>query len=467
MWLPPYLRKPCGHPAVNELTLPQSLDRTLSGERAGGGRAREGLAGVAAVALMLATGRWGSYLGVPGMPIPIFLTDILIGLAFIHATAGRLILGSRKTAEPYRGIGVLPVLLLVWVALRFAIDFRPTQVALRDLVPYAYIVLAFLAARSFAVSSQGNRERTVRILEFALKFHLAWVTVALVIPSLVARLPDMSGPTGTVSIFGTRPDFDAAVLGVLAAVYMRELFRDRRVGHPVVGFLACWSCILALGSRGGLLAALLCNLVAFAAVLKSQHVHLQRKALTLTVIPLVVAGVLAVLPLTEAGQRLLTTFDQSASTSSYDTTQARMDSWRQLWDYSVRDEERFLIGVGFGPHFMVESGALALLTGTGINDIDTRSPHNYLIGSLLRLGLVGACLIIALLVRIGMAIVRNLDRLPDDTLPFLAAMIAVAMVPAALVGVILESPFGAVPFFWSVGLLLNWSHRSGRDGLAD
>lgn len=435
-----------------------TTSRTLSGERTRDGRA-QGLAGVAAVALMLAAGRWGSYLGVPGKPI--FLTDILIGLAFVHAATSWLVLGPRNTAEPYRGIGLLPVLLVSWVALRFAMDFRLTQTALRDLAPYAYAVLAFLVARSFAVSNHANRERTHRILTFALKFHLAWVALALVAPSAVDRLPEMAGPTGTVAIFGTRPDFDAAVLGVLAAVYMRELFRDRWAGHPVLGFLACWSCILALGSRGGLLAALLCNLVALAVVLESQHVHLERKALSLAVTPLLVAGVLLVLPLTEAGQRMLTTFDQSASTSSYDTTQARMESWGHLWHYSVRDEERFLMGVGFGPHFLVESGALALLTGHGINDTDTRSPHNYLIGSLLRLGLVGACLITALWVRLGAAISRNLNRLFDDTLAFLAAMIAVAMVPAALVGVILESPFGAVPFFWSLGLLLHWSHRSG------
>lgn len=443
------------------MTLAQSLDRRLSGGRTRDSRVQGGVAGVAAVALMLAAGRWGSYLGVPGKPI--FLTDILIGLAFVHAAASWLILGPRKTPESYVSIGVLPVLLVSWVALRFAMDFRLTQTALRDVAPYAYGVLAFLAARSFAVSHQTSRERTVRILTFALKFHLLWVALALVAPSLVERLPEMAGPTGTIGVFGTRPDFDAAVLGVLAALYMRELFRDHWVGHPVLGFLACWSCILALGSRGGLLAALLCNLVALVAIFKSQHVHLQRKALSLAAIPLLVAGVLLVLPLTDAGQRMLTTFDSSATTSSYDTTQARMESWRHLWDYSMRDEKRFLMGVGFGPHFLVESGALALLTGHGVNDTDTRSPHNYLLGSLLRLGLVGACLIIALWMRVGAAISRNSSRLLDDALPFLAAMIVVAMVPAALVGVILESPFGAVPFFWSLGVLLNWSRQSGRD----
>jgi hypothetical protein len=49
-----------------------------------------------------------------------------------------------------------------------------------------------------------------------------------------------------------------------------------------------------------------------------------------------------------------------------------------------------------------------------------------------------------------------LPKLADEPLLFIAAAVPTSLLVPATFGVILESPFGAVPFFWCVGLLLAW-----------
>jgi hypothetical protein len=44
--------------------------------------------------------------------------------------------------------------------------------------------------------------------------------------------------------------------------------------------------------------------------------------------------------------------------------------------------------------------------------------------------------------------------LVEEPLLFLASVIAMGLLIPATLGVVLESPFGAVPFFWATGILL-------------
>ena len=53
----------------------------------------------------------------------------------------------------------------------------------------------------------------------------------------------------------------------------------------------------------------------------------------------------------------------------------------------------------------------------------------------------------------AMGVVRSRRRLFHDDLAFLAAVAFAAIMVTSMLGVILESPFGAVPFFWFVGVL--------------
>jgi O-antigen ligase len=83
-----------------------------------------------------------------------------------------------------------------------------------------------------------------------------------------------------------------------------------------------------------------------------------------------------------------------------------------------------------------------------------RSPHNYLLNTWARLGLVGVGLVLGLMIaalRVARLVARHAPRVRDDDV---LAMLLVASIPVvAFVGVVLESPFGALPYFWALGHL--------------
>lgn len=437
----------------------QRSAQSLPEQRKNNRRARGALAGVAAVALLLAGGRWASYLGFPGKPI--FLTDALLVLAFLHAIISRLLLGPRITNSATRvRIGVLPAIFVLWIAVRFLLGQHYGLSALRDLAPYGYIVVAFLSAKSFAVSNAENRRRTFTILRTALIFHFFWVGLSTIFPSLSTHLPLLTGPTGATQVFRVRPDFDAPIVGTLAGLCIVRFMRQRRAIWAALVFLACWALILEMHSRAGLIGTIFSNLVVLAGCVVSADTTPLRKALVLLASPLVLLLLIATVPHTTSGARLLSNFAPQAvpaSEAAEGTTRAREETWVQVWNYTTESPARALVGVGFGPDFMADSGALQTLRHHPKTSMSTRSPHNYLVGSFARLGTVGILLLGGILVRLGAAVVRALRHIPDSPVLLISTLIVVGIFWTAVFGVVLESPFGAVPFFWSAGILLH--HR--------
>jgi O-antigen ligase len=81
-------------------------------------------------------------------------------------------------------------------------------------------------------------------------------------------------------------------------------------------------------------------------------------------------------------------------------------------------------------------------------------PHDVLLTYYARLGAVGLVLFLALIVSCARASWNRLARRPPDELDITYVLLIVTLLLASLVGVILESPFGAVPFFWASGQLI-------------
>ncbi|MGH8940709.1 MAG: O-antigen ligase family protein, partial [Actinomycetes bacterium] len=165
---------------------------------------------------------------------------------------------------------------------------------------------------------------------------------------------------------------------------------------------------------------------------------------------------------TPAGQRLTETFDPDASTPSSATAGARLHVYQLVIDYVAESPGRVIGGVGMGPDFLTESGATPAYDPG--ETLGVRSPHNFALGTLARLGVVGAALHVAV-VAIGYVLAgRLLSRPHVDELTALAALIVVAVPVAGLVGVVLESPFGAIPYYWGYGMLLAEMTRQRLDG---
>jgi len=104
-----------------------------------------------------------------------------------------------------------------------------SQDALRDAAPYLYAVTVFLVRPP----TESSETATSRALMAALIFHAAWVTLALLDPSLPNGTP--VGSTG-VHLFALRSDVDSLVCGLLATMGLHRALAGR---NPVHNLLAC------------------------------------------------------------------------------------------------------------------------------------------------------------------------------------------------------------------------------------
>jgi hypothetical protein len=402
---------------------------------------RAALAGTLAACLAIFGSRWGSYLG----SAPIFLTDILIGVAVCHLAASRErhLLSLHTPCVTH----ALLSLLLLWVTVRFLAGGHFGVIALRDAAPYFYALLALVSAAAFTRSSPANRERTARLFMLALTGHAIWCVASVLWPTLSSLMP-LVAPSQGLHLFSVRPDFDLAVLGVYTACLFTRLIKGTdRPALTTLWLMLCWVAILNNHSRAGLLGAITASVLVLFICLQGQHEKMSRKLALLGILPLLMATVLFIIPQTQVGGRL-------TGTSGAGSQRARSDTWDRLWHYSLDSSDRFAVGVGFGPNFMAESGAGLLLVGSNEeSEVRPRSPHNYWVGTLVRTGLVGVSLSLALLLATLARIRLLLPRLYNDPLLFLSALTVVALIMPATLGVVLESPFGAVPYFWCIGIL--------------
>lgn len=418
------------------------------------------------VLYLTATGRWGSYLAPPGLPL--FVTDVVLLAAVVATIVGarRSPLEARAILRQHAGAPLALLLclsLLGWAVARAVVslpgEIEDPLTALRDLAPYGYAVasvVAYLQPWSGKLASG--------LVYGALTTHVTWILWAPRLPGWPARWPTL----GDAAIFTARPDFDGTVLGSAVALALYRLLLSGR-SLPRRGLVALVAfggvnayALATLPSRAGLLAGLFAIGVVVVASISPTS---SRRALQvgLRVPPkLLVAGLVllvAGLAVSPAGQRLAEVFrgDQGLALG---TVQAREVAWSGVVDYVTSDASRTAIGVGFGPDFILDSGTQDALEGTQYDNV--RSPHNYLLGTLARLGVAGGLLAGLLMVAAGALAVGALRRSVDEVTA-LAALLVLSLPLTAFLGVILESPFGALPYFWAVGHLARsaWEARGG------
>ncbi|MFD7322527.1 O-antigen ligase family protein [Streptomyces sp. NPDC059875] len=398
------------------------------------------IAGVVVVAVMLTGGRWLSHMRVG----PLYIGDILLAAAFLHTLLWIPL--SRKRHQHIHGPGIALGLLLLVTGAHLLTVQGDLRTAARDAAPFAYAAIAYLSAGSYQRVSERGRQRTVRLLHGALVLHLAWMIVATLAPAFVATLPEV----GRTRVFEIRTDFDVAVLGVLAGMSILRIRRGRVWLHASLAAAALVTG-LAQVNRAGLFSCCACVLVAtlFRA---GKNGRITPRAVLLSATALLTVAV--ALPMSPAGQRLLAL--STATTAGPDvlhaqgTKRARLFAWERVVTYTLDDSTRTAVGVGFGPDFLQESdGDLPIGRGTGV-----RSPHNYLITVFARLGIVGVVLIVSTLASLLIITIRTVRRGPPDELTSLCVLLVISLLIVALLGVILESPFGAAPFFWAAGILL-------------
>jgi hypothetical protein len=396
--------------------------------------------GTVVACYLVSTGRWGSHLGWPQHSL--YVTDI--GLA----TTGLWTLARHRRGIHLEGrlvaVLALPVVAIAaWAAIRMIINGQFDAVALRDAAPFGYVMVALAG---LVVVDQAARRRTLAALATALVLHAVWVTAALHL-----SLPTYYLSDGLLRIFEVRPDFDSAMLGVLCGLSTFEALRPRPWWRRLVASgLAVWPALVLLetGTRAGALGLLAALAITAAALVRNAKVT---KVRLITCIG-VVAGILAVVvPQTSLYARL--TEDPTHSVNgAAGTTEARKEAWALVLEYVSESPTRVAFGVGPGPDFLAASGARPYFGQ--VHQTDIRVPHNVLLTYYARLGVIGVTLFLALLASwVWAGWQRVVAQRPDD-LDLAQLLITATLLLASLVGVILESPFGAVPFYWALGQIV-------------
>lgn len=393
-------------------------------------------------AYLLATGRWGSYVGVPHTTI--YIGDVLFGAAVLAWVAAG---GLRAAWHLRRSPVVLTIAALVaWTVVRLASQSVNT-VALRDAAPYVYPVLAVI------VLTVDIREVVKRFVIPALVVHAGWVLVAVEAPGWTGGLPRL----GSTRVMALRNDFDGMVLGLTIILAFLALLRPQlsalvRMTWVALLVLAAWD-MLHLENRAALIATVVCAcaLIALPVVRRARRTSSTRQKLVIAVAAVAaIAGIALAAAETPAGHRLTSSFSDTSKASG--TTRARETAWHDVYDYIVQRPSRVVVGVGFGPDFLAASGGEIISGGRA----GVRAPHDILLNTWARLGVIGLALHFLLIV-LGLGAALSGLRRFGQRLEVFWPLILIAVPITAMLGVILESPFGAIPYAFGLGYVARMS----------
>jgi O-antigen ligase len=391
------------------------------------------------VAFLVATGRWGSHLGLSTKNI--YVTDVGLVVTVVWAMVRHR--GSFRLSR-FTLVALLPIAaIVVWATARFLINATLDPEALRDLAPFLYSSVAVVG---LVTVGEEARRRTLLVLQTALVLHAVWVTASLYFD--IATYP-LSG--GLLYVFEIRSDFDSAMLAVLSALALRVAIRAdvmwHRAASAAVGLWPAYI-LFQTGSRAGALALVAAVGVVVASVLRTSRIH-RRQVIAGAALVLVVTAV--VLPSTSLYERMAGD-SRFAVNSAAGTTSARQLAWRAVVEYVSESPSRAVFGVGPGPDVLVASGARPYFGQVHQGDI--RVPHNVLLTYYARLGLVGLGFLLVWLATWSRATWRRIAGRTPGVLDLTYILVSVTLLLTSMFGVILESPFGAVPFFWVVGQLV-------------
>ncbi|MDJ0428024.1 O-antigen ligase family protein [Rhodococcus fascians] len=281
--------------------------------------------------------------------------------------------------------------------------------------------------------------RLIKWLRNALVIHTAWV-----FPVMIGVLNPVQIPViGGTAAFTTRGDYDIFLCGLAIAV----VICDRRIGGLLKSVIVLGNLIpMALsGSRSGAIAGLIVVLV-IAVLMRpfsKPAIGPTRLAATLAVTAIALPFVVIYgqnPPTWAVGIQKILPSSSDTYESGQNTWNARVYAWGRLVTYTTDEPTRNYFGSGFGSNPVRDSGALQFLSG----DPQVRAGHNVFVTWFAFLGVVGLIFAIAALACFVAASLA--PGKPTVLMTTLGRAIMVGILLTAMVGVILESPFGYMTF---------------------
>jgi len=401
------------------------------------------LRALATICLLLSVGlnmtllRGGSYLptGLQG----VFVGDVL----FFGSAALGTYLAFREQIRLPMGITVLWIASIIYILLQFVrsgLDGNDPFATLRDLSTFVYLLA--LPGVTYVLTTIANRTvlLLVRVFTTGLALWLALLFAGIDLSSL--------GNAIWANLFSLNADTAGAVLAIGIVAWGRDLdlqgFAPAQIFIGAIGLLL-QSRIASVLVIGGLVVALTATATS------------RRKT---TQVGIGVVAVLTSILLSDVliGQTVNRTTDQplpgisrsvqvfletDEAAQSRGTVEARFDTWSDVLVYT-QTWPRPLVGQGPGSSAFVDSCAGACEVAGG--DDALRYPHNIVLTLLLYHGAAG------LLLGLGWLVVIAHSLLQRHLRPI--QWVGIIVFPAAaLFGVVLESPFGLIPWVF----FLSWA----------
>lgn len=345
--------------------------------------------------------------------------------------------------------------------------------AFLDLYPWVVLIHGLLIALAVRRSGSLSQNALSTAVFVALWAHFAWVQLRVHGLMPLEALPD--------DFFWPRPDLDGTLIGVLAAAVFLRATRKPAL-RRWIGFGASFLIIIAAGTFSGSRAILVATILAILSITVAEGLRRREEGWWIA-IRIVVAGVVLLGSslslvfslnsgvLTKFTDQLVAvsenTLDQEQPQTSENpldqgsrsgTANARWNAWETVITYTFDSPQKVLLGSGPGSDYLAKSGAAErLLGGARAAEPDaSRHPHNVAIHTLGLLGLPASIFFCALVATAAVLSFRH-SMQEVNHLRELAFILLLALGSAALLGVIFEAPYGAVPISWALGILLGLS----------
>jgi O-antigen ligase len=410
--------------------------------------------------------RFFAYFGFQIGSVPVYPGEIAIVIGLATLTFGLRAPGRWTTGRSWA------ILFLAWAAFVFLLRL-PGQPFIDSVRDFSFVYYAAFAIFGFKLPWERFDTRAFSVIAYVFVAQLCFSMLELVKPFPQSWLG------GYAQFFG-RPDIEGATLAAGVGFF---LLADDRLRMPrvprVLIILAEIAVALLTASR----AVFLCLLLVLGVVLLSKRA----RAFRLPVLAGLVAGGLILVAFPRAGfdtdrgeLRFTTTFVRlgatfglapeetsaaggprsghatSGSSSNLSPVVAeatlnwRTHWWAKLLQDSLDRPSWLVLGRGFGPNLATE----VHYVGTDPQH-PLRAPHDIAIDVLARLGVIGLLLWVGWMLTVAAAGLRAARRPgPQGTLALWMLLYWACIMIVAMLGVILESPFGAAPFFFLTGGLL-------------
>jgi O-antigen ligase len=396
----------------------------------------------------IAAERLFAYLSIPVGGLPLYVGEVAVAVGVMGLLAGERL---PRLAVARRWIAGFLTWSIVVLLMRWG-----NGTILETFRDFSFVYYTAFALFSFAIPWERMEPRAFSAI--AIVFVVQLLFAGAVILGLVA--PDALGGAGELL---TRADIKGANLIGGAAFFLLADHR-LRISWFVRALLATTEIVLALmtGSR-----AVVVALVVFIGLMLFLRAGRAIRFVSLLLIVAAVFGATVQSGLhreTELGDvspsratnRLLVLVglgaeDVAAPTleEATGTAQWRRLLWSDIWRRQVSRPDWLLFGRGFGFDPVTEAGLVSHAKQS------PRAPHSIIVDVLARLGVVGLFLFVGALAAIALAARRiTFARSSSSALVRWLLVYWAALLSVALFGVILESPFGAAPFFTATGALL-------------